>query len=491
MTQDQLFTRLQTLEQSVHRLDCASEELVLAFKTLEDFGLHYHQQIESLPPSLAQAKRSSAENAIFPHFDEVGPADFKSRFHSAFAEMVSKILGDGIETASDKYLGFIPGGGVPLSAFGDFVSAFTNRYTGMFHASPGAVQIENDLVRFFIDLFDFPQDGAWGTLTSGGSIANLTGLLAARSSRPRAEWARSTVYLTDQFHSSGPKALKILGFDPDLIRFVPTNSRFQLDTAALRALLAADKKQGLAPWIVLATFGTTNTGSIDPLDELLALRTEFHFWLHLDAAYGGFFKLAPSLKPLFSRVQEVDSLVLDPHKGLFMPYGTGAVLVRSGMVLKEALRTEASYLQDVLDDREKSPSDYSIELTRHFRGPRVYLPLKTHGIAPFRDALEEKRLLTLYLYQALAEIPELEFACEPELTIIAFRLKGRTTEAGDRLTERLHKAILQSGELYLSSTRLGGKFYLRICILCFRTHFKQIDVAVKVIARLAARSTDY
>lgn len=402
-------------------------------------------------------------------------------FQAALTEALDRLTQCGIDSAGGRYFGYIPGGGVPVAAFGDFVSALTNRYAGMYQAAPGAVEIENEVLKAFLDLFEFPST-AWGTLTSGGSIANLTAILAARQTRPRREWDRSTIYLTEQSHNSVQRALKIAGLDPELSRLVPVDSNFRMDSDQLRVLIQKDIAQGLKPWIIISALGTTNTGSVDPIQALVKIKKEFELWLHIDAAYGGFFCLSEAKRAMFQGVSEADSIILDPHKSLFMPYGCGAVLVRKGELLKEAFAGEAVYMSDLTDAPGKSPADYSPELTRPFRGLRIYLSLKTYGIEPFRAALNEKLQLTEWAYKKLKEVESLEFACSPDLSLIVFRIRG-----ADSQTQELLKKILARGRVHLSSTRLGleGRVYLRMCILSFRSHLAEVEECISEIQQCA------
>jgi len=404
-------------------------------------------------------------------------------FHSALTETFERLTQEGIDTASGRYFGYIPGGGIPVAAFGDFVAALTNRYAGMFHAAPGAVQIENEVLRSFLDLFKFPAT-AWGTLTSGGSIANLTAILAARQTRPRREWDQSTLYLTEQSHNSVQRALKIAGLDPALSRLVPVDAQFRMAPEKLRALIQKDIAAGFRPWMILAALGTTNTGSVDPIETLVKIKNEFNLWLHIDAAYGGFFRLTPECEALFRGTGDADSIVLDPHKSLFMPYGCGAVLVRNGEYLREAFAGEAVYLADIANAPEKSPADYSPELTRHFRGLRIYLSLKTYGTQPFQAALEEKLKLTQWAYKKLQRLKQLEFACAPELSLIVFRVKGE-----DSATQELLRKILDRGRVHMSSTRLNERVYIRMCILSFRSRLAEVQECVTEIQRALSPST--
>jgi glutamate/tyrosine decarboxylase-like PLP-dependent enzyme len=249
-----------------------------------------------------------------------------------------------------------------------------------------------------------------------------------------------------------------------------------MEPGALRHEIQKDIHLGFKPWMIIASLGTTGTGSIDPIAELLKIKKEYELWLHIDAAYGGFFALTPWGKKIFEGFSESDSIVLDPHKSLFMPYGCGAVLVRESKYLKAAFSADSADLIDITSDLEKSPADYSLELTRHFRAPRIILSLKAFGTEVFKAALEEKLALAWLLYQELKDLPELEFACEPELSVVTFRMRGE-----DHRTQKLLSYILQQGKIHLSSTQLAQKIYLRACVLSFRTHLREVNECIHQI----------
>jgi aromatic-L-amino-acid decarboxylase len=434
------------------------------------------QFLETLPSAQAHVPFNPDEPGQLRFLHERLKSAHPSLYSENIKALFEILLSSGLDTAGSRYFGFIPGGGVPTGALADFTAALTNRYAGIFQASPGAVYLENEVIRTFIDWIGYPAS-AWGTLTSGGTLGNLTALLAARETRPRSEWEVSTLYLSEQAHHSILLSLKVAGFNLNRIRKIKTRSDFSLDARDLKACIQQDFSKGLKPWIIISSFGTTNTGSVDSLAELVEIRDEYGLWLHVDAAYGGFFVLTETGRDLFQKGAQADSIVLDPHKGLFMPYGTGAVLVRDRKDLRRPFEFDAAYLADLNQAFEKSPADYSPELTRPLRGARIYLSLKTFGLEAFRAALNEKLELTQYAYSRLQEFSELEFACPPRLTVIPFRVQG----PDDQQTERLLKKILSRQKIYLSSTRLNGALYLRLCILSFRSHLLEVDLAIHEI----------
>jgi glutamate/tyrosine decarboxylase-like PLP-dependent enzyme len=390
------------------------------------------------------------------------------------------VLHQGVVPTSGRFMGYVPGGGMPSAAVGDFLAAITNRYAGVDLACPGAAQVENLTVRWLRDLLGFGPE-AWGTLQSGGSLATITALVAARDNRPPDQWAQGVIYLTAEAHHCVAKALRTIGLGHVRRCLVATDDEYRLEPQALARHIEADRRAGRLPWMVIASAGTINTGAVDPLAEVAAICRDEHLWFHVDGAYGGFFLLTPQARSLLEPMAQADSVVLDPHKGLFLPYGCGAVLVRDGSTLRRSFAASADYLADVQGEQSLSPADYSPELTRHFRALRLWLSLKLHGRQRFAAALQEKLLLARQCYERLQQSPALEMGPRPQLSCVTFRMGGH----GDDGTQRLLDDLLRRGRIHLSSTRLGGRLFLRLCILCLRTHRAEVETAVHEIESAA------
>jgi glutamate/tyrosine decarboxylase-like PLP-dependent enzyme len=403
------------------------------------------------------------------------PKDFKKVISQVFENIDSA----GINTAAPGFLGYIPGGGVPLAAVGDFIGALTNRYSSFVYTSPAAALVENELIYWLRSLFGLPNS-AWGTITSGGATANLLALLAARETREVEAWQRGVIYTTRQSHHTLSRALKILGLQRTRVRLLESKQG-RLPTAELKEVIEQDKKEGLEPWIILANAGTTNLGAVDPLEEIADISEKNKLWMHVDAAYGGFFQLIDYGKKAFKGIERSDSLTVDPHKALFMPYGCGAVMVKQASHLKSAMHEEADYLSDLGVSDSPSPGDFTFELTRPFRALRVWLPLKIHGQRAFEAALEEKRALALWTYEQLHKTGLFEMGPEPDLTVLAFRFKGFDEQVNENLTLMLQEKLIQKGDFYLSNTKLDQNTYLRICVLSFRTHLSDMKNCVRQI----------
>jgi glutamate/tyrosine decarboxylase-like PLP-dependent enzyme len=391
-----------------------------------------------------------------------------------------------LNPASGGHLGYIPGGGIYPSALADFLAAVGNRFAGLYYASSGAVRMENLLVRWLTGLVNFPPTSA-GDLTSGGSVANLIGIVTARDAHQLKahDYARSVVYLTQQTHHSIDKALRIAGLRECIKRSIDTDGRHRMRADVLEAAIARDENSGLKPWLIIASAGTTDTGAIDPLGDIADIAGRHGLWLHVDAAYGGFFILCREGATLLHGISEADSIVMDPHKGLFLPYGSGAVLVKDRQKLYDAHYYKASYLQDAVEPKDVfSPSDHSPELTKHFRGLRLWLPLKLFGLAPFRACLEEKLLLARYFYHRIKETDGFEVGDYPDLSVVTYRYKPERGDANS-FNKRLLKEVQRDGRVFISSTMLDDRFTLRLAVLSFRTHLHTIDTAIEILEQKA------
>lgn len=404
----------------------------------------------------------------------------------ALALLRANVDASGITTTSGRFLGYIPGGALFPSALGDYLAAVANRYAGIFFASPGAVRMENMLLRWMADVVGYSEKSA-GNLTSGGSIANLVAVVAARDSCGIAGEVlpKSVIYLTEHAHHSVDKAIHVAGLSGCIKRKVPVDERYRMDADALSRAIEADRSAGLNPWLVIASAGTTNTGSVDPLPAIADICAANKLWFHVDGAYGAFFVLCSEGTAALAGMDRADSLVMDPHKTLFLPYGTGALLVKDGARLYASQNWDAAYMQDIPDDIEElSSAELSPELTKHFRGLRVWLPLKLFGVAPFRAALSEKILLARYFHEKIQEIDGFEVGPFPDLSVVTYRYLPQRGDV-DAFNERLTKRIQRDGRIFISSTRTGGKFVLRAAISSFRTHLNDIDEALAVLKQTA------
>jgi len=387
----------------------------------------------------------------------------------------------GIDLTSSRHFGYIPGGGLYPAALGDFLAAISNKYAGSFFASPGSVRLENQLIRWIADLMGYPETAA-GNLTSGGSVAHLIAITAAREAYQlkAKDYHRAVIYVSTQTHHSVLKALSVAGMREAEIRYLPVDKAYRMQTVQLSAIIDDDRKQGLIPFIVVATAGTTDVGAIDELDTIADLCEHNKVWFHVDAAYGGFYVLCEEVAAKLKGIERSDSFIIDPHKGLFLPYGSGAVMVRDRRHLLAANRYQASYMQDALQDEELDPACLSPELSKHFRGLRMWMPLKLFGLKPFRAALAEKVYLARYFHKHIQQIPGFEAGPFPDISVVLFRYVPTEGEA-DEYNRALVKALLKDGRIYVSTTTIGGNYYLRLAVGVYRTHLEDVELCLQIL----------
>lgn len=381
--------------------------------------------------------------------------------------------------SSPGYLAFIPGGGLFHAAVADLISDAVNRYVGVFAAAPALAQIEANVVRWFCDFVGYPR-GSGGVLTTGGSLAMFIALVTARKAKLGEDFSRGTLYCSDQVHHAFQKAASLAGFPARNVREVPSDDRFRIRIEELRDAIAKDRRDGMQPFLVVGSAGTVGTGAVDDLAALADLAQEEDLWFHVDGAYGAFFVLTGRGREAMRGIDRADSIVLDPHKTLFQPYGTGSLIVRNGRTLRDAHSMHAGYLpafqeeDDFVDFCEVSP-----ELSRDFRGLRVWLPMKMFGVDVFREQLDEKLDLARWAAEELRKIDGIEIVAEPQLSIVGFRFGDQTRELMDMVNAR--KRVMITG------TTAHGSFIARICVVSFRTHLDRMKMCIEDV-RESARS---
>jgi aromatic-L-amino-acid decarboxylase len=384
------------------------------------------------------------------------------------------------------YLAFIPGGGVFPAALADFITDTTNRYTGVWQAAPALVQLEANALEWLREWMNFPP-GARGLFTPGGSMATWNAILCARERLLGADIRPGVLYTSDQAHHSIIKAAKLAGVMPDRVRPIASDECYRLRIDLLEHAITEDRRRGLVPFAVVSSAGTTNTGAVDPLDAVADVCARESLWHHIDGAYGAFFYLCPELRGVLRGLPRADSLTLDPHKGMFLPYGTGALIVRDGAALRAAHEATAAYLPAMPHPQEfYDPSQHGPELSRGFPGLRVWLTVKLFGAAAFRAALAEKRALAVDAARRVAALPGIVIDAPPELSLFAFHLTrpGASRTDEDAATRAVMEQTTARGRVMVTGCTAHGRYLGRVCVLSFRTHAGQIDALVEDMARV-------
>ena len=377
------------------------------------------------------------------------------------------------------FMAYVPSCPTFPALLGDWIATGYNFYAGVWPVAAGPNQIEMVVLEWIRDWLGLAAQAS-GLLVSGGSVANLTALVAARHAAITggADLARLTIYTTAQAHSSVVRAAWIAGIPRENVRLVEMDELFRLRPESLSAAIAADRESGMAPCAVVASAGTTNTGAVDPIEAIAGICRGESVWLHVDAAYAGFAALTGEGKRLLGRLDLADSITLDPHKWLFVPFECGCLMVRDPSLLHDAFHIWPEYLKDVeAGEEEVNFADRGVQLTRYSRALKIWVSVNYFGTdllaAAIQDAMERARLLE----SLVAASPDFESLSPAQFGIFCFRANPGKVSDGelDALNERINARVVAGGRFLISSTRLHGKFSLRICTLGFRTTHNDIE----------------
>lgn len=391
--------------------------------------------------------------------------------------------------AHPRFFAFVPGPSNFVGAMADALAAGLNPFLGTWFAGSGPAEIELVTLEWLRDLCGLPEE-AGGLMVSGGSMANLTALCAARHARLESRGedpACAVIYLSDQTHSSVERALRVLGFRSDQIRKLATDDELRLPAALLRQAVAADRAAGRLPFCVVANAGTTNTGAVDPLPELADLCRDESLWFHADGAYGAAARLCERGRQALAGLERVDSLSLDPHKWLFQPIEIGCVLLRDRRLLHDAFTIHPEYLQDVHRDREAvNFCDYGVQLTRGFRALKLWMTVQVFGMDAIRRAVDRGFDLAERAEAILRESPAWELTTPARMGIVSFRYvaPGRTGEELDAIQQGIVDGLRSSGFAIATSTRLRGRTALRLCTINPRTTDEDLRATLARMARI-------
>ncbi len=392
-----------------------------------------------------------------------------------------------LTTNGPGYLAYVPGGGIFPAALADFVADTTNRFTGAWFASPALVQLEANVLDWLRDWMQFPPTTR-GVFTTGGSMATFNAIVVARERHLGTRIREGVLYTSTQAHHSVRKSAKLAGIAADRVRSLPVDGDFRLRMDALAAAVTEDRAAGLRPFLVVSSAGTTNTGAVDPLEAIADLCAREGLWHHVDGAYGAFFHACESLRPLLAGLPLADSLTLDPHKGLFLPYGTGALLVRDGAALRAVHAASADYLPGAAPPDIYDPSEHGPDLSRGFPGFRVWLTVKTFGAARLRAAIADKRALAVDAAERIAKLPGVVMVAPPQLSLFAFHVTwpGASLADENAATRRVLQRVASKGRVLMSGCNIAGRELARVCVLSFRTGAANMDACVEDVMEAVA-----
>lgn len=468
-----------------------NQALRLSKEAMQDFGYkvvdavieHFEKQDEKLP--VKNASREEMDKL----FSEDAPENPMPATDVLNFVLENVMTQSNVSTHRKTYA-FVPGPSNYISVMSDTLATGFNIFAGGWVGSAGAAGLEISTLNWMLKLFNFPVKKGGGIFTSGGSMANLTALATARKVKCGEDFSKAIIYLSDQAHSSNIKAINILGFKKEQVRIIPTNLEFKFSINKLKNAIAKDKIEGLKPFCLIASSGTTNTGTIDPLEELAVIAKKENIWFHIDGAFGGAVILSKKGKKILKGIDKADSLTIDPHKWLFQPYEIGCLLVRDHTCLSGTFTEKPEYLRDIEgNESEINFYDHGIELTRHFRALKFYMSIKTFGLKAFRDAIDYNIKLAEQVEAVLRKSDKWEIVSPANLAIINFRYnpvkENLSEDTIDLVNQKIAAKMMASGEAQLVTTILLGQVVLRMCLINPKTTLEDVMSTIVLCEKFA------
>ncbi len=472
---------------------CSHSPLDLDFTTMRRLGHEVVDQVAAHlstireQPVLDEIDRAAAERLI-----AAPPPPHGTDFESLLATLRERVLPHAAREPHPGFVAYVPSCPTFPAVLGDWLATGYNFFAGVWQMASGPNEVELLVIDWFRQWLGMPE-GSGGLLTSGGSNANFTAMVAARHEATLddpARIARLTIYMSDQTHSSVIRAAWMAGIPRANVRLIPVDSRHRIQLGALAEAIAADRAAGLVPTMVVGNGGTTNTGAVDPLGELAELCRSEEVWFHIDAAYGGFGILCERGRRALAGIELADSVTMDPHKWLYVPFECGCIMVREPRRLAAAFSIHPDYLKDVESDgAEVNFSDYGEQLTRRSRGIKIWLSVCYYGVEAISEAIGCSMELAAHAERFVRDESALEVLSPATFGILCFRAHPASIAdpaALDSLNERIVNDINSDGRWLISTTRIRGSLSLRICPIGFRTTIDDMRALVAEVARLAS-----
>lgn len=465
------------------RIDLSSDEMRALGYRVVDMLIEHRERLADEPVMKARS-RSELEATL----REAAPRDGSDPL-AVLDRAQREIFSAMSHVDHPRFFAYVPGPGNFVGAMADALVAGLNPFAGAWMVASGPAEMELVTIDWLREACGMPV-GAGGIFVSGGSMANLTAIAAARHARLGDDMRGAVIYASDQTHSSIDRGMRVLGFAPDQLRKLPTGNDCMLDEAALREAIEADRAAGRIPFCVVANAGTTNTGAIDPMRAIAALCREEKLWFHVDGAYGAAAALSSRGAALLDGIGEADSLSLDPHKWLFQPYECGCVILRDARMLRDTFRMVPEYLKDTdLTTEEVNFRDWGVQLTRSSRALKLWMSMQVFGAAAFAEAIEWGMALAEHAEKRLREGDRWEIVTPAMMGIVTFRRKrmDRDDASIDAMMRDLASELAADGYALLSTTALAGRTVLRFCTINPRTTLEEIDETIARLERFARR----
>tara|TARA_R100000353_G_scaffold26399_1_gene22387 strand:- start:19788 stop:21227 length:1440 start_codon:yes stop_codon:yes gene_type:complete len=469
-------------------LELSHDEMkAYGYEVVDAIVNHFATQNEKLP--VVSGSRKEMEDL----FLEDAP-DNPTDPHEVLNFVLNEVMTKSNIVSHPKSYSFVPGPSNYISAMADSLASGFNIFSGGWQASPAAAEMEIVTMNWLLKMFGFPQKKGGGIFTSGGSMANLTALATARKVKCGDDFSKAVIYLSDQAHSSNIKAIRVLGFRKEQIRVIPTDGEFKFSINKLKNAIAKDRLEGLQPFCLIATAGTTNTGTVDPLSDLAKICKNEEIWFHIDGAYGGFAILSEDGKKIMKGIGKADSLTVDPHKWFFQPYEIGCLLIKNHKWLKGTFTEKPEYLRDIEGNTsEINFYDHGIELTRRFRALKFYMSVKTFGMTEFKKAISYNIKLAEAAENFLRTSANWEIISPATLAVINFRynpIGNKLSEKKlDALNQKISQSVVNSKKALLVTTVLNKQVVLRMCLINPRTTLNDVKETIALCESFANQNS--
>ena len=471
-------------------LDYPPAELRVLLKQAAEIAAEFYDDVDTRPPF-----HTWSPSAVRRTFDEPLPRH-KADMEHLLKRVAAEVYGAATLNVSPHFFAYVLSGGTHAGIIAELLGAALNQTAAKWHLGASATEIERVVIRWIAEFIGYPAD-AGGTLVSGGSMANLTALAAARARRApfdvRVKGAAAgpplTVYVSAAGHSCLDKAVDMLGLGTEQLRKVPVGEDDTIDLDSLTRILTADRAAGKHPICVVGNGGTVNSGAVDPLDALADLCEREALWFHVDAAYGGPAAATLSAGHLFRGLERADSVALDPHKWLYVPLDVGCILVREAEALTATFGVDAPYLQQPGDGEERFDlMDSTFQLTRSFRALKTWMTFKAYGADALRDAIEDNITVMKYLASLIETARDFELMASPGLSVVCFRYRPAGDEVSEQSLDTLNRELLSRTEtdarIFVAGTVVRGRFAVRACCVNHRTKACHVEHLLEVLREL-------
>lgn len=450
--------------------------------------------IDEFVPEMIEKQKNIREKSVFKdlkkedkkYLENIGIPNEARDPREVSRELLDKVYPYSMKTNHPRNFCFIPNDVSPYSIFGDLLNSLNNPYGGGFSVSEATATIETELIKWMGSFLDYDGEKLGGQFVSGGSMANLSAMVVARDDKLKDnDYIKGTVYVSDQTHSSVAKAVHIMGIPRENVRKIDTDDNFRMKLDRLEETIIEDLEKGYIPFLLVATSGTTNTGAIDPLEELGDISRKYNLWYHVDGAYGAS-ALLSSHRDLLRGIEKSDSVSWDGHKWLYQTYGCAAIICRDREKLLNSFHVNPEYLKDVAStDEDFNFWDMGIELTKPARAMRLWFTLQTVGLDTMKDAIDQAFITADWIEDEIKKYDKFEIVSKSKMGIINFRYYSDkfSEEELDTINHKISEMAIEDEYAGFLTTSLKGKLVLRFCCSHPLTERKEVEKMIGDIGR--------